>query len=144
MYTLPSFLCKPILHPDRCTVCFVFIIKKSNNLAVYLHVVRVWPNVYSNADFKYVQVLRLSVVLASGISFTAAKATGDMEKKKKKEKKRGGGRVQCVMPTFFGRGVEVEAEICLLIPCEMYLDTIYVNWFKQWKSWVKFQNQRTT
>lgn len=41
---------------------------------------------YSNADFKYVQVLRLSVVLASGISFTAAKATGDMEKKEKEKK----------------------------------------------------------
>lgn len=47
-------------------------------------------------------------------------------KRKKKEKKRG-GRVQCVMPTFFGRAVDVEAEICLLIPCEMHLDTIYVN-----------------
>lgn len=35
------------------------------------------------------------------------------------------------MPTFFGRGVEVEAEICLLIPREMYLDTIYLNQFKQ-------------
>lgn len=82
---------------------------------------------YSNADFKYVQVLRLSVVLASGISFTAAKPTGDMEKKKKG----GEGRVQCVMPTFLGSCVEVEAEICLLIPREMYLDTIYLNQFKQ-------------
>lgn len=42
---------------------------------------------YSNADFKYVQVLRLSVLLASGISFTAAKATGDIEKKRNKKKK---------------------------------------------------------
>lgn len=37
MYTTHSFLCKPFLHSGWCTVCFVFIIKKSNNLAVYLH-----------------------------------------------------------------------------------------------------------
>ena len=81
--TLPSFLCKSFLQPDRCIVCFLFIIKKSNNLAVYLHLVRVWPNMYLNVDFKYRQVLSLLELLAMGISFTPTKATSDLKKKKK-------------------------------------------------------------
>jgi hypothetical protein len=41
--------------------------------------------------------------------------------------------IQCVMPRFVCRVVGVGAEICLLMPSEMYLDTIHENWLTQWE-----------
>lgn len=140
-----SFLCKSFLQPDRCIVCFLCIIKKSNKLAVYLHLVRVWPNMYLNVDFKYRQVLSLSELPAIGISLTPAKATRDLKKKKIKIwtlmlRSVFGGRVvylitEAPLSTKFSR---------ILWCSEIWLYIIFENWHRKWENWIKFQNHRKT